>query len=340
MKIKMLVYVLGILTACCLLRQESWAGDGKSKKKFGVYEYVVQSAQGSFEEIAQTLEKSAAEQGWQVLAQIDAGVPEACSYRARVLVLLQPAYAQAIMAANRETGPFGVVDRVNIFEDEKGLHVAVVNPHSINRTILMNDAAFAEMSEQHLLALRQMILVAVQGTESHEQFGPVRDEGHIGKTMGVMAGGAFVDKIVDEAVIPAGNFEQVVNMVRKGLSVPSPKWGMHLVYETALPEYETVVFGTTGTPMDSKSFSIVKAGGSDARKGFKCPGLAHAAAYPIEVVVTKQGADVKVRLVHIMFRMKMYFEDAGKWAFMKNMGMPGSMQDEIKAQINSGLATN
>lgn len=340
MKIKMLVYVLGILTACCLLRQESWAGDGKSKKKFGVYEYVVQSAQGSFDEVAQTLEKSAAEQGWQVLAQIDAGVPEACSYRARVLVLLQPAYAQAIMAANRVTGPFGVVDRVNVFEDEKGLHVAVVNPHSINRTILMDDAAFAELSEQHMLALRQMILVAVRGTESHEQFGPARDEGHIGKTMGVMAGGAFVDKIVDEAVIPAGNFEQVVNMVRKGLSVPSPKWGMHLVYETALPEYETVVFGATGTPMDSKSFSIVKAGGSDARKGFKCPGLAHAAAYPLEVVVTKQGADVKVRLVHIMFRMKMYFEDAGKWAFMKNMGMPGSVQDEIKAQINSGLATN
>ena len=31
--------------------------------------------------------------------------------------------------------------------------------------------------------------------------------------------------------------------------------------------------------------------------------------------------------------MKMYFEDAGKWAFMKNMGMRGSIADEMTAQI-------
>jgi len=43
------------------------------------------------------------------------------------------------------------------------------------------------------------------------------------------------------------------------------------------------------------------------------------------------------RLVDTMYRMKMYFEDAGKWAFMKNMGMPGSIHDEIAAQIKAGL---
>ena len=37
--------------------------------------------------------------------------------------------------------------------------------------------------------------------------------------------------------------------------------------------------------------------------------------------------------------MKMYFEDAGKWAFMKNMGMPGSIEDEVTEQIQAALAT-
>jgi hypothetical protein len=54
-------------------------------------------------------------------------------------------------------------------------------------------------------------------------------------------------------------------------------------------------------------------------------------------VVTRDGTAVKVRLVDTMYRMKMYFEDAGKWAFMKNMGMPGSVHDELAAQIKSGL---
>jgi hypothetical protein len=40
-----------------------------------------------------------------------------------------------------------------------------------------------------------------------------------------------------------------------------------------------------------------------------------------------------------MYRMKMYFEDAGKWAFMKNMGMPGSIEEEIALQVRTGLKT-
>lgn len=46
---------------------------------------------------------------------------------------------------------------------------------------------------------------------------------------------------------------------------------------------------------------------------------------------------VRVQMVNAMFRMKMLFEDAGNWAFMKNMGMPGSIADEIQAQVSTGL---
>jgi len=46
---------------------------------------------------------------------------------------------------------------------------------------------------------------------------------------------------------------------------------------------------------------------------------------------------VKVYMVDVMYRMKMYFEDAGKWAFMKNMSMPGSIEEEVTEQIENGL---
>jgi hypothetical protein len=54
-------------------------------------------------------------------------------------------------------------------------------------------------------------------------------------------------------------------------------------------------------------------------------------------VVARDAGGVRVRVVDTMFRMKMYFEDAGKWAFMKNMGMPGSVEDEIAAQVRAAL---
>ena len=73
------------------------------------------------------------------------------------------------------------------------------------------------------------------------------------------------------------------------------------------------------------------------RKKHAYPGITHAAGYPIEIVVVDESDGVKVRLVNIMYRMKMYFEDAGKFAFAKNMGMPGSIQDELEGQIKTAL---
>lgn len=52
-------------------------------------------------------------------------------------------------------------------------------------------------------------------------------------------------------------------------------------------------------------------------------------------MVARDDDKISVRLVNVMYRMKMYFEDAGKWAFTKNMKMPGSIQVEIEKKIES-----
>jgi len=309
----------------------------EDKKEYGVYEYVVRSAQGGLPAVSAALEAAAAPAGWRVLATLDSGAPQGCPYKARVLVLYQGEYAGRVVSANRKTGPFAAVDRINIFEDEEGVHVAVVNPHSVNRTVLMDDHSHQALSQAHLVALRAVITGAVQGQVTQRSFGEKRDQGYIGKTMGVMAGGPFDGKIQDVAVVGGADWRSVAAGVREGLKRKGAQWGMQLAYELELPEQETAIFGSTGTPMDAKSFSIVGAGGDDARRSLKCPGLAHAASFPIEVVVAREGGGVNVRLVQVMYRMKMYFEDAGKWAFMKNMGMPGSIQDELEGQVRAGL---
>jgi len=310
---------------------------GDAQKEFGVYEYVLERVGGTIEEAGVAVESALSTEGWRLLAKVETGVPQGCRFKARVFAVVDSAYAQKLMAANRKTAPFAVVDRVNVFEDEGGVHVAVLNAESVNRTILMEDTAYADLSRAHVDALRALVIGAVTGKAIHREFGEKRSRGYIGKTMGVMAGGPFIEKVKDEAAVASGDWKAVAEGVRQGLTRPSGKWGLHLAYELELPDQQTVIFGSTGGPLDSKSFSIVGAGADGARDSFQCPGLAHAAAYPIEVVVAQDGAAVKVRMVDTMYRMKMYFEDAGKWAFMKNMGMPGSIHDDLAAQIKSGL---
>ena len=309
-------------------------------KEYGVFEYVVQKAQGSFDEISEAISQSATQNGLSVVAQIDAGVPEGCTYKARVIILLDSSYADQIMQVNSKTGPFAVIDRLNVFEDEAGTHVSIVNPHSINRTVLMDDSKYEDLSETHLQKVRAIITSAVIGEVSSKQYGQLREEGYISKTMGVMAGGSFDDKIEDLVNLTKTSVAEVAQKVKTGLSTPGEEWDLHQVYEINLANYNTTVFGVTGAAMEVKSFDIVEEGDDDSREDFEYPGLAHAASYPFQVVVTQKSDDVNISFVTAMFRMKVFFEDAGKWAFMKNMGMPGSLASELEDSINSGLGNN
>ncbi|MCB0297490.1 MAG: hypothetical protein KDG51_20110, partial [Calditrichaeota bacterium] len=139
------VMFLGIFLGVTSFSGRVLAGEDRSDDR--VYQYVVKSAEGEFDAISAALETTAETAGWQVLSQTDAGVPDGCSYRARVLVLYDAAYAAALMEANRTTGPFAAVDRINLFEDENGTHVSLVNPVCINRTVLMDDEAYRTLSE-------------------------------------------------------------------------------------------------------------------------------------------------------------------------------------------------
>ena len=203
------VMFLGIFLGVTSFSGRVLAGEDRSDDR--VYQYVVKSAEGEFDAISAALETTAETAGWQVLSQTDAGVPDGCSYRARVLVLYDAAYASALLEANRITGPFAAVDRINLFEDENGTHVSLVNPVCINRTVLMDDEAYRTLSENHLQKLRTMITGAVDGTVSERAYGQERKKGRIGKTMGVMAGGDFIDK-KEIVVSPVDKYPRVIIM--------------------------------------------------------------------------------------------------------------------------------
>lgn len=304
---------------------------------YGVYEYVIQKAEENFSVISGQIENAVNESGMELIAQKDMGIPEDCGYKARVFVLYDSSYAAQILQANPQTGAFAVTDRVNLFQDEAGTHVSVVNPHSVNRTILMDDKKYEALSESHLQKLRVLLSGAVKGTLSHKQYGEIRDEGYISRTMGVMAGGDFVGKIETMQTVKKSSLQEVAEKLKQGLATPGKEWGLHAIYALELPSVKTVVFGITGDKMEAKSYDIVGAGDDDSRDDYQCAGLAHAAAYPFKLVVKKENNNVNILYVTSMFRMKIFFEDAGKWAFMKNMTMPGSLSDELEEMVKRSL---
>ena len=329
------VAVTVLALAAMLLPSPGAAIDGET---YGVYQYVVQRAEGSIEEISDAIATAAVDNGWMVAGVTDSKDPNHCDYTSRVIVLYDARYADAVIRANTMTGPYAALDRVNIFQDEDGTHVSVVNPISITRTILMDDSSYMDLSRKHLQDLRSLILSSVKGTESTAQYGQYRTKGYIGKTMGVVAGGKFKDLIRNKFKVDKGTVAETGEAIAAGFGEKTKKWGLKLVYKVNVPAHDVFIVGISGSPMDTKSFQIVGAGRDEARKKFACPGLSHAGAYPLEIVVYKDAnGTIQVATIDVMYRMKMFFEDAGKWAFMKNMGMPGSIQDEIEAQVRAAF---
>ncbi|HEX5817947.1 MAG TPA: DUF302 domain-containing protein, partial [Gemmatimonadales bacterium] len=265
--------------------------------------------------------------GWRLLTQFEAGT-DGCRYKAQVFVVHAPDYAREVLRHGARAA-FALPLRLAVYEDEAGVHLALANPRSLARTIV-EEQGFEGPPADVVATLQRAIAAGFPGTAVTVDYGQSRTAGLIGKTMGVVAGGPFPDKIETAATVKGGrSVSDVATAIAAVAASPTTRWHLHLAYRLDLPEQDVVVLGLTGDRMEAKAFAIVGEGGDATRKGYACPGIDHAAAFPVELVISRDKDAVKVQLVDEMFRMKMYFEDAGTMKFAANMQMPGSIEDEI-----------
>lgn len=327
------VFLGALLTLVFLIPQ------GIQAQNHGVFMRVADPAGGTVAEVSARVEAAVETAGWSLLAAYDAGVEaDACTYQARVIVVDWPEHTQVVLSQGAH-GAYAAPLRISVFEDELGVHVAAVNPRSMHRTIVAEEGMDEEWGR---LAdtFRQTLAEAMGETVVEGEFGQKRKKGRIGRTMGIMAGGPFLEKLnhVKTVDAPEGGVAAVAESLFETLSAGAPgsEWGIRPVF-VMNPDPGVAVLGLTGERMEARSYSIVGKGSDKSRSDYACPGLDHAAAYPIEVVLTLEGESIDIHMVDEMFRMKMFFEDAGKMKFARNMGMPGSIEDEVKSLIRAAL---
>ena len=292
------------------------------EKAQGVYVTLLSGLKADVGETSAKAESALKGAGFAVLASFDNGVPPGCKAAARTIVFASEPWAAEVLSGGADKA-FGLPMRLAVYSDASGVSVSVVNPVSLLRTFYgsdVKDAAALKAVEAVAAALAPL------GTVSPRQAGQMRDSGAIGG----MGGGAFPDKVVP-ILAPGKAPAEVAETIRAGVADAA---GWHTVYAYKASD-DVFVVGVTNAKTEGRAFGI--AGEKRATQANPFPGLDHAAAFPIEVVVTKKGAGSSVTLLKEMWRMKLYFEDAGNWAFMKNMQMPGDIQKEIEAAVRKAV---
>lgn len=321
LEVGMLKNLVVALTAALVLSVSMTAH--AAGKEQGVY---VKMVEGMKADIGQTKAKvidALKAAGFEVIADYKNGVPEGCKYRAETVVFTKADYAGKVLAGGPDKA-FGLPLRLGLYEDEKGLNINMVNSVSMNRTFYLDESMDA--SGQAVVDAVKTALKPV-GPIKGEQVGQMRKDGEL---RGV-GGGKFPSKLV-QAATSAKSVSDAAAALEKGIASKS---GWYTVYSYK-PSANVAIVGITNTAKtEGRAFSI--AGDARSGKNNRFPGIDHAAAFPVELVVYQKGGKTGVFIVDEMWRMKLYFEDAGMWAFMKNMSMPGDIQDEIEAAIKAAL---
>jgi hypothetical protein len=287
----------------------------------GVYVQMVHGLKADAAQTASNAEAALKGAGFTQIASFDNGVPEGCRFKAFTVVFTNDAYASRVIAGGPDKA-FALPLRLSVYEDETGANIDMVNPVSINRTIFRGnsmDEPAQKIVDEVAAALKSV------GPVSMKQIGQLRDSGEITG----MGGGAFPEKIVTAATSVKSPHD-VAEMIKKGVA---DKGGWHTVYTYTAGDVSVV--GLTNKKTEARAYGI--GGESRATKANPFPGIDHSPSFPIEAVIYKKGASTSVNILTEMWRMKLYFQDAGNWAFMKNMAMPGDIQKEIDAAIKRAV---
>ncbi|MEO5360281.1 MAG: hypothetical protein H7843_07505 [Nitrospirota bacterium] len=285
-----------------------------------IYVRLVEKIMDSVDEVSSKSADVLKANGWEVVGAFYPAVPEKCRYRTKVLVIHNEHYWQKIYRVS-QYAKFVYPLKVNIYSDENGTNISITNPVALNRMI---SPELEAVSLETLKTLSGLFHGAVKGNNLVKEEGTLLD----GNRIPGLGGGLLEENIVK---IYTGKYktEKLVDTITKFIqySLKRSAKGYYPVYSLDMRDKGLVFLGISKKDLEKTAFTITGEKRVTAKNS--CPGIDHAHAFPLEVVIDSTGKNVKEEMLRVMFKMKTYFGDTGEAAFVKHYLMPGSIEDEV-----------
>ena len=324
-------------------------GNAHAADEYGIFERIL-DASGSFNDTTAALEKALAESKLVLHAKRDLTYTDKVQ-QARVYIVTSPSYMEAAKDESPESVSAQIL-RIGVYEYGPGkkVYIDITNPVSHAMVFYHGSKNYDKL----LTAARSVeqeikdVAAKVPGQAEAKQLEPIRSEKALNKFNGdgpakMMAmwrnwkesqNVVFNDK--------SENFQTVVARVESTLRASKDKGvddssGWQLLSKIPVGA-NAVYFGITNDYTENKCIRINSDFRSEGKsKDAPYPGVDHAPAMPMEVLVINDGKNVKVVQYGEMWRMQLYFWDSGYMAFTKNTFVPSTIFSSIeKALIAPG----
>ncbi len=334
-----------LAAATGLLALAAVPGAAHGAEEFGIYERILE-ASGTFDETSAAFEAALARSALVLHGKFDLVLPEPAQ-RARVYVLTAPQFMAAAGAEAPATASAQVL-RVAIYEYGLGRHTQIdmTNPLAHAMVYYAGSGHYDALLAQARITADDVrrVAAAVPGRAVDVQLEPRRSEAALNAFRGdgmarMMAkwrnwqesqGVLFVDQ--------PGNFAAALERVERAIKAstdrgPGDASGWRLVARVPVGA-NAVVFGISSAYVEATSVRINSGSRSDGKsKDAPFPGVDHAPALPLEILVINDGTQVRAVEYGQMWRMQLYFWDSGYLAFAGNSGVPGTLYDSIATMI-------
>ena len=322
-------------------------GNAFAAEEYGIFERILE-ASGSFNDTTAALEKALAESKLTLQAKRDLTYTDKVQ-QARVYVLTSPAYMEAATDETPDTISAQVL-RIGVYEygEGKKVHINMGNPSAHAMVFYAGSKNYDKLLAAAKATAQEIKDVAakVPGKQVSVQLEPIRAEKTLNKFNGdgpakMMAkfrnwkesqNEVFKDK--------AEKFDAVVARVENTLRASQDKGvedssGWRLISKIPVGS-NAVYFGITNDYTENKCIRINSDFRSEGKsKDAPYPGVDHAPAMPMEVLVINDGKEVKVVQYGEMWRMQLYFWDSGYMAFAKNTLIPSIIFSSIDQTLTA-----
>jgi hypothetical protein len=342
MSLRRISAVFGVLLAAFGLAGTAQAGD----ETYGIFERSLE-ASGSFEDTTAALEKSLAESKLTLQAKQDIKTPEGVQ-KAKVYILTSPTYMEAArnMPANTISAQ---ILRIAVYQygEGKKTQINMANPVAHAMVFYAGTEQYPQLIAAAKATAQEIrdVVAKVPGKAVSVQLEPTRTESALNKFNGdgpakMMA--KFRNWSESQSLVFSDkpeNFGATVAKVEGLLNASKDKGegdasGWRLISKIATNN--AVYFGISNDYTENKAIRINSDFRSDGKaKDAPYPGVDHAAALPLEVLVINTGKDVQVVQYGEMWRMQLYFWDSGYLAFAKNTLIPATIFGSIDKALTA-----
>jgi len=319
-------------------------------QRYGIFERISESS-GSFDETAAALEAALLQSRLVLQGKMDLGLGLKAQ-RARIYVLTSPDY-QAAAAGEPPNTISAQILRIGVYEYGQGRKTQINMANPVAHAMVFyaaskNYDALVAAAKAAAQELRD-VAAKVPGRAVSVQLAPLRTEAALkefdGDGMARMMAHwrnwsesqrtIFSDKIE--------NFDTAVVRVEAALRAATDRGaddpsGWRLVSQIRIAP-NAVYFGLSNSYTENKCVRIDSSARPDDRlDDAPLPGVDHVPALPLEVLVYSDGGQTKVVQYGQLWRMQLYFWDAGYAAFAKYAGVPDTLVNSIDALLKAPAA--